>query len=1615
MQPESVVQQQEFLLAQLEALGVARVAPPAQGLFLSFLKHYYEMAAPDALRQRPPPALLEIAHAHWQFAARREAGAALVEVLRPPPDAPAGLAVVRTCVEDMPFLVDSVSMAVREAGSSIDWAVHPVLRLRRSVDGVMEQVFPAAADEAPPESLIHIEFEPLASAEAYAALAVRLQRLFADLRVVVADFEPMRARVDALVQQLEAVPRAADADEFAEAREFLRWLRDERFTFLGCAETRAETGPDGRPHFVLAPEQALGLARPGGPLADPAALIAPKQELDRYAESGQLVVVTKANARAPVRHPEYMDVVSVKRFRGDGALLGTTRFLGLLSTEAYLERPRNIPMIRRKVAYVMKRSRLPESSHGGKLLRAILHQLPRDDLFQIGEDELFHMCMGIRALRDRHQLRLFMRRDRYGRFYSFLVFLPREKYGRELRDRISQELLEICNGQSVERSVEFPRGFPARIHCIVRTPPGTRIPLSADEIEQRLIAATRSWRDQLRELLPVMARSAAPELLARFADAFPGGYTERNSPLEAAADLQYLARLSAQEPLLPRLQLDQGGRPVALKLYTWAKPVELSEVMPTLENFGLRVIRQEPTEIAPKDSPILWLQEFAIRVAVVDSLPPETLRVHFEATFLWCWRGEAENDGLNRLVLGAGLDGRQVSALRLLTRYLLQTGLPFSQAYIEALLAEHAALARLLLRLFETRFDPRLAAERRKLDEIALGQAIDAALDKVASLDGDRVLRAFLAVIRAGLRSNYFQHRADGTPKPWISLKLDPAKVPELPAPRPMFEIFVYAPQVEGVHLRGGRVARGGLRWSDRPQDFRTEVLGLMKAQRVKNAIIVPVGAKGGFVVKQGDPAHREAWQQLGIACYQTFVRGLLDVTDNLVGGQVVPPPDVVRHDGDDPYLVVAADKGTASFSDIANALAAEYGFWLGDAFASGGSAGYDHKKMGITARGAWESVKRHFRELSGTDGDGQLRAGRDIQNEDFTVVGIGDMSGDVFGNGMLLSRHILLIAAFDHRHIFIDPDPDPARSYAERERLFRLARSSWADYDAGLLSQGGGIYPRTLKSIQLSDEARVALGVSRSTLTPQELMSAILRAPVDLLWNGGIGTYVKASAQGALDAGDRANDAIRVNGRELRALVVGEGGNLGFTQLGRVEYALSGGRLNTDAIDNAGGVHSSDREVNIKIPLNQQLRDGVLDRATRDPLLAALTEDVASAVLRDNVTQSQAVSLVELQAATRLEEHGGLIRLLERDGLLDRGVEFLPDEETLKQRKREGRGLTRPEIAVLLAYAKISLFDALLASEVPDEPAFARELLAYFPPALVARFGAAYAAHPLRREIIATGLTNEVVNRMGPAFAHQLAEDHGLPRAAAARAYAAAARIYGAEAYWQAVEALDLQLPAAAQYALCERMAGLLRHAAGWLARRQAQAPEALDDIVARYAEAVAAIEALLPGALPPSYREDWQRADEGLRQSGVPEALAIRTANLRVLGSALDIAELGHDAGRPLAEAAAVYFETGERFRLPWLHAAILALPAAGKWQGLARGQLRDDVYGAQRRVAARALGFAGDSAEARVKQWLDARGAPVKAVLERLQELHVNGAPDLAGLSVAVRQLAELEAGI
>ncbi|HKI63024.1 MAG TPA: NAD-glutamate dehydrogenase, partial [Burkholderiales bacterium] len=1092
-------------------------------------------------------------------------------------------------------------------------------------------------------------------------------------------------------------------------------------------------------------------------------------------------------------------------------------------------------------------------------------------------------------------------------------------------------------------------------------------------------------------------------LFARYGQAFPAGYREDHPARSALLDIEMMEGLGAPPALAMNLHRPLAAEPGALRfrLFRSGAPVVLSDALPILENLGVRVLDDRPYHVQPSGGRTVWIVDFGLALPGESEVALERVRPLFHEAFEAMWSGRVEPDNLNQLVLAAELSARDIAILRAYSRYLRQAGIPFSLAYMQQTLVAHAALARRLVALFEARFDPARASADA---ERTLAGEIEAGLEQVPSLDDDRILRRFLETMRATTRSNVFQRGRDGAPKPYMALKFDPSKVPELPEPRPMFEIFVYSPRVEGVHLRGGPVARGGLRWSDRREDFRTEVLGLMKAQMVKNAVIVPVGSKGGFVVKQPPPGgEREALLKEGIECYQTFLRGLLDVTDNLVEGRPVAPPDVVRHDGDDAYLVVAADKGTASFSDIANGVAAEYGFWLGDAFASGGSAGYDHKKMGITARGAWESVKRHFREL-----------GVDTQSQPFSVAGIGDMSGDVFGNGMLLSRHIRLIAAFDHRHIFVDPEPDAEASFRERERLFALPRSSWADYDAKLISKGGGVWPRSAKSIKLPAEARRVLGVEAAALAPSELVSAILKAPVDLLYNGGIGTYVKSSREGHAQVGDRANDALRVDGGELRCKVVAEGGNLGLTQLGRIEYALAGGRVNTDAIDNSAGVDCSDHEVNIKILLDAAVREGELTLKQRNRLLAEMTDEVAALVLRDNTFQTQSLSVAGLVAPQLLDQQTRFIHALELAGRLNRGIEFLPSEVEIAERKSKRIGLVAPERAVLLAYSKMALYQELLASDVPEEPTIAGALERYFPLPLRERYRHHIQAHPLRREIIATYVTNSMLNRVGSTFVHRMREETGADSAEVVRAYMVAREAYGMVTYWQGTEALDVKVPDRKQGGMLLESGRLIVRATLWLLRNRRHLAD-VAAAIAHFRPGIEALAALLPEVLSAPEREAYDKTRADFDSAGVPAALAAQVAGFDALAAAPDLVEVGEALGRGIEDVAVAYFALGGRLEFPWLRARVAGLAADSHWQALAKAALRDDLASMQRQLTADALrGAAGEGDAAQViGAWEESNRPLLERFRQVLADLRAQGTLDLAMASVAMRELRNISA--
>jgi glutamate dehydrogenase len=1318
-------------------------------------------------------------------------------------------------------------------------------------------------------------------------------------------------------------------------------------------------------------------------------------------------MITKANRRSTVHRPVHMDTISLKKFDGAGNAVGERLFVGLLTSAAYSQNPREIPLLRRKVANCLARAGFAPASHDGKALVHILETYPRDELFQISEAELYDTALGILHLQERQRIALFTRRDPFERFVSCLVYVPRDRYNTELRLRIQDVLARAYNGTVSAYYTHMTDAALGRLQVIIATRRGAIPDVDPEDIERRLVEAGRSWADQLQDaLVEVKGEEQGFALLRRFVEAFPAGYRERFGAPLAVADIDKVEEALAGASIAMNLYrpLESAATELKLKLYSAGAQLPLSDVLPILEHMGFKVISESPYMVQPRGAERqVWIHDFGMITADGREVELASVRENFHEALARVWAGDMEDDGFNRLVLGAGLDWREVTILRAYCKFLRQAAIPFSQAYMEATLAGNPAIAAALVKLFRTLFDP--AARDVEKRARVITTEIERALDGVANLDEDRILRRFLNAIQSTLRTNFLKGAKEGRIRPYLSFKLDSRACDELPLPRPLFEIFVYSPRVEAIHLRGGRVARGGIRWSDRREDFRTEVLGLMKTQMVKNAVIVPVGSKGGFVVKRPPAAGgREALNAEVVDCYKTMMRGLLDLTDNLKGGQVEPPADVVRRDPNDTYLVVAADKGTATFSDIANGVSAEYGFWLDDAFASGGSAGYDHKGMGITARGAWEAVKRHFRE-----------AGVDIQEQDFTVVGVGDMSGDVFGNGMLLSRHIRLLAAFNHLHIFLDPDPDPEACWRERKRLFDLPRSAWSDYDPKLISPGGGVFERKAKSIKLSPQMKQRFGLAKDSMTPAELIQVLLRAEVDLLWLGGIGTYVKASDETQAEAGDRANDAVRVNADALRCKVAGEGANLGFTQRGRIEYALKGGRINTDAVDNSAGVDTSDHEVNIKILLNDIVVAGDMTRKQRDRLLQEITDDVAALVLRDNYLQSQCLSVTQSVSARLLDRHVRFIRALEKAGRLDRAIEFLPNDEIVAERKAKGLGLTRPELAVLLAYAKLVLADEILDSDLPDDPQLGSELLGYFPQRLRERYPEEIGRHRLRREIITTVVANEIVNRGGHTFVHEVRESTGMGVAEAARAYVAAREIFDLRTLWQQIEDLDNRVPAALQGSLLLECGRALERGTIWLLRNEAQRL----DITATVAAYRVGVDELVAakGLIADADRAEIDQRIATFVEHGVPKVLAERAGILHLLPPSLDIVRISRSTGVPVEEVGRTYFAVGARFGLDWLRRAAAALPIETHWDKQAVVAVTDDFYGHQRELTTRVLGAVAEARSANgadpVDVWSSARGPAVQRAESLIADLRQTGTAGLAMLAVANRQLRGLTA--
>jgi glutamate dehydrogenase len=1588
--------------------ALAQRLPEAQlSMVQMFTQQYYAWVPSEDLLDDDLEDLYGAMLSHWNFTRHRQVGSASIRVYNPDFEFhnwQSTHTVIEIVTDDMPFLVDSVTMELNRHGLTVHRIIHPLIRVKRDETGRLQTILSPSETAGMIEAVMHIQVDRQTDPSFLRQLEHDLERILGDVRAAVEDWPAMQKRMLAIADGLDTQDTNWPIEEdINEVKAFLNWLTNNHFTFLGYRNYDLVKDSNGQLLLRTAQEKGLGILRDdsGGHISRSFAMLPELQRKLVYAPN--LLIITKASARSTVHRPAHLDYIGIKRLTDDGQVEGEWRFLGLYTSRAYGTRPFDIPLLRNKVKRILQRAALVPISHSGKMLQHILDTFPRDDLLQATEDKLFTIAIGILHLQERQRLRLFVREDTYGRFVSCLVYVPRDRYNTELRLRIQTILMQAFNGLAVEFTTQFSESILARVLFHVRTQANQIPDYSIPELESRLREAMLSWQDELqRALLEHCGEAQGNVLLQRYGNAFPVGYQDDFTTRTAVHDILRLEEIDADHPLAMHLYrtLEDPEGLLRFKLFS-SQPIPLSDVLPVLERLGLRVVKAKPYEIELSAThTTLWIVDFDMQEDDGIRVDATQVRDIFQEAFARIWNREMENDGFNRLVLGAGLAWRDVVILRAYCKYLLQTRIPFSQTYMEQTLTRHPPIAKHLAELFSAQFDPHLIGDHGRRTT-ALGVAIEQALENVSSLDEDRIVRRFLNVMQATLRTNYFQTDSKGQPKEYLSFKFDPSIIDELPLPRPMFEIFVYSPRVEAVHLRGGPVARGGLRWSDRREDFRTEVLGLMKAQMVKNAVIVPVGSKGGFVVKR-PPSERQALDKEVLYCYQTFIRGMLDITDNRVKDMVISPPRVVRHDMDDPYLVVAADKGTATFSDVANGIAKEYGFWLGDAFASGGSAGYDHKRMGITARGAWESVKRHFREL-----------GMDIQNrDDFTVVGIGDMSGDVFGNGMLLSRHIKLLVAFNHLHIFIDPNPDPEISFKERERLFQLSRSSWEDYDKNLLSAGGGIYTRSSKSIRVSPEACQALGLKQERFTPNELIQQVLKAPVDLLWNGGIGTYVKAAAETHTEVGDKSNDLLRINGRDLRCRVVGEGGNLGFTQRGRIEYAQYGGKILTDAIDNAGGVNCSDHEVNIKILLNQAVRNGDMTAKQRNQLLAKMTTEVGELVLRQNYLQPQAISMIHARAADLLGDHARVIRGLEKMGKLDRTLEFLPSDQEITEREATQQGLTTPEIAVLLAYGKIALYEELLESDVPEDAYLRNELLAYFPSPLRETFAQEMDNHPLRREIIATYITNSMLNRMGSSFAFRLWEETGEPYPNIARAYTAARELFDIRQLWSAIESLDSQVPAELQIFMMSLSQRLLERSSLWLLRHR-RSPLAIEAIVSQFQPGVATLKAELPNLLKAAELEQLETAQQRFLETQVPEELARWVASLDALYCAFDLVEVAEQRELPVTVVATVYFALISHLNLNWLRQNIAELPVTSHWQNRARSALLNGLYDQGRLLTADVFQSTSpdDAPAKRLTTWFNNNQSKVERCQNIFTDLRSAGQPDLAMLSVALRETASL----
>lgn len=1576
-----------------------------QNDFERFIDQFYGRGTPDDLLSYDAEKLYAIAKSFYTLSKTRAEDEGLVRVINPT-IAEDGWTTHHTVIQlvnkDMPFLVDSFTGAlVNYQHTRIHMVNHPIIGLGRTKEGQRNKVYTHRKDDgAIAESFIYIEIDAISDKAQCKKLQSFLNDILNDIRYAVQDWRLMTAKLDEAVASLTVCPPPVSAGVTDETIEFLNWLGENHFTFLGYREYRFDGEPKDA-DFKLVNDSGLGILR------DPKrfilrgndGLVAISDEIRHFLSLPDPIIITKANVKSLVHRQVHLDYIGVKIFDSNGRVVGERRFAGLFTSLSYSRSLLDVPLLRRKVSKVKERAPFSGEGHAGKALAHILETYPRDELFQISEEELFSTSMNILQLAERPRAKAFVRKDKFERFISVLVYVPRESFHTDVREEITQILCEAYNGDLTVYSADMGQETLARWHIIIRTQPGAVGKPNMDALNQKIDESSQGWGELLyRALLKEVSEACANRLKQKYEKRLSLVYQEACSPQEAVSDILMLDALDGADDINVRFYLDADSGPeeYRLKIIHGRRLVPLSDCLPMLENLGFRVIGENAYELEGENAGCI--HDFVLERVGEHSHSLSEVKELIERLLLRVWHGLVEDDGFNALVLVAGMTWRQIVILRALAKYLRQIGQPFSMDYVEDCLVQNQSIALLLVALFEARFDPELNGSREaKQKEIE--QQIQNQLKSVSSIDQDRILQNYLSVIKATLRTNFYQEGVlEGVDERALAFKIDPNTLDEAPLPRPHVEIFVFSPRLEGVHLRNGPVARGGLRWSDRREDFRTEVLGLVKAQQVKNAVIVPAGSKGGFYPKRLPPmSNREAYMAEGIASYRSFITSLLSLTDNLRGKKVVPPKQTVRYDGDDPYLVVAADKGTATFSDIANGIADAHKFWLSDAFASGGSAGYDHKKMGITAKGAWVCVQRHFREMN-----------IDVQSDPVSVIGVGDMAGDVFGNGMLLSKTIELKAAFNHMHIFIDPNPqDSQKNWAERSRLFKKPRSSWEDYKKSLISKGGGIFSRAEKAIPISPEMKAWLDIEEDHLSPNALIKRILMAEADLLWFGGIGTYVRSSAESNADVGDKANDPLRITGKDLRVKVIGEGGNLGMTQLGRIEFARNGGRLNTDSIDNSAGVDCSDKEVNIKILLTHAMAKHKFSRDERDVILAKMTDEVAQIVLSDNYLQTQAISLAESRTLVAREYHLGLIRTLEKDGNLNREIEYLPSDEKFAEMATNDLGLTRPEIATLMSYAKISLFNILMSSSFLDDPVFRPELEWGFPKLLRQKFPDELGQHRLRHEIVATVLSNAVINWAGLSFVYEVKEETGLAVEDIVAAFVIVREVFKLKEVWEKINQLDYAVSASLQIEMHNKISDFLKHQVLWMLRNIPQ-PFAISDLIDRFSGPVDALLKAPATVLSRPAHDAYKGTIRDLTDKGIPQGLAKRLAALEALVQAPDIISVSENVSINVGEVAHVYFSLGEKLGLEWLRQRAIGIGTNDHWENLAVASEVEEIADLQRVTAQQVLTVSKGSATTKLKKWFAQNKVRVLRA-ERLQsELSSSGSISVAKLSFATRRL-------